>query len=364
MNAEHYLTQLTQDYRTELFFEISADLFFIAGYDGYFKKTNPAVHQLLGYTEEELFSRPINDFIYKEDLERTIISRERVKNGNPLLNFENRYVTKTGDIVWLSWTSMPHIENELVYAIAKNITEQKKQEEQRNALLTNIRKINKDLKKLTYTASHDLRSPVNNLLTVFELLDVSKIEDEETKELIEMLKTTSVGLKKTLNSYVDNISHHDQLNIKIEPLSLEFVFNTVVQSIQTQIKDDKVIFVTDFSAFETITFNRVYLESIFINLITNAIKYAQINLAPVITIKTQIKDGNHQLIFADNGRGFDTDKVKDKIFGLNQKFHNNIDSHGIGLYLVYNHITDMHGQIEVESEINKGTTFTITFKNH
>lgn len=353
---------LSVDYKTELFFEISADLFFIAGYDGYFKKVNPAVYALLGYTEEELFSKPINDFVYKEDLERTILSREKVKTGNPLLNFENRYVTKNGEIVWLSWTSMPHIDNELVYAIAKNVTERKKQEEERNTLLTNIKKINKDLKKLTYTASHDLRSPVNNLLTVFELLDVSKIHDEETKEFIEMLKITSEGLKKTLNNYVDNISHHDQVNIQLEPLSLGLVFNTVVKSIQSQIKDSKVTFVTDFSAFETVTFNRVYLESIFINLITNAIKYAQVNLPPVITIKTKLNNGVSQLIFTDNGQGLDIEKVKDKIFGLNQKFHNNIDSHGIGLYLVYNHIMDMGGQIEVESEINKGTTFTISFR--
>lgn len=359
MNNQHCLNI---DYKTELFFEISADLFFIAGYDGYFKKVNPAVLNLLGYSEEEVLAKPINDFVYKEDLERTILSREGVKTGNPLLNFENRYVTKNGEIVWLSWTSMPHIDNELVYAIAKNVTERKKQEEERNTLLTNIKKINKDLKKLTYTASHDLRSPVNNLLSVFELLDVSKIEDEETKEFIEMIKITSIGLQKTLNNYVDNISHHDQLNIKVEPLSLELVFNTIIQSIQSQIKDSEVKFVTDFSAFDTITFNRVYLESIFINLITNAIKYAQVNLTPVITIKTQKNNGISQLVFADNGRGLDIDKVKNKIFGLNQKFHNNIDSHGIGLYLVYNHVVDMGGQIEVESEINKGTTFTISLR--
>ncbi|RKS02399.1 PAS domain-containing sensor histidine kinase [Flavobacterium sp. 102] len=359
MNNQHCLNI---EYKTELFFEISADLFFIAGYDGYFKKVNPAVLHLLGYSEEEVLAKPINDFVYKEDLEKTVLSRERVKSGNPLLNFENRYITKNGEIVWLSWTSMPHIDNELVYAIAKNITERKKQEEERNTLLTNIKKINKDLKKLTYTASHDLRSPVNNLLSVFELLDVSKIEDEETKEFIEMLKITSVGLQKTLNNYVDNISHHDQLNISVEPLSLELVFNTIIQSIQSQIKDSKVKFVTDFSTFDTITFNRVYLESIFINLITNAIKYAQVNLSPVITIKTQMSNGIAQLVFADNGRGLDIDKVKNKIFGLNQKFHNNIDSHGIGLYLVYNHVIDMGGQIEVESEINKGTTFTISLR--
>jgi PAS domain S-box-containing protein len=353
---------LAEDYQTALFFEISADLFFIAGYDGYFKKVNPAVCQLLGYSEEELFKKPINDFVYQEDLETTILSREKVKSGNPLLDFENRYVTKSGEIVWLSWTSVPHKDGELVYAIAKNVTERKKLEEERNTLLTNIKKINKDLKKLTYTASHDMRSPVNNLLTVFELLDISKIEDEETKEFIQMLKITSEGLKKTLNNYVDNISHHDQLNIKIEPLSLDMIFNTVIKSIQSQIKNSKVKFVTDFSAFETITFNRVYLESIFINLITNAIKYAQTHLYPVITIKTKINKGVSQLIFADNGRGLDIDKVKDKIFGLNQKFHDNIDGHGIGLYLVYNHVVDMGGQIKVESEINQGTTFTISLR--
>lgn len=360
MNNQNHLPV---NYKTELFFEISADLFFIAGYEGYFRKVNPAVINLLGYTEEEMLSKPINDFVYKEDLEKTILSRKRVKNGNPLLNFENRYVTKNGEIVWLSWTSMPHIDNELVYAIAKNVTERKKQEEERNILLTNIKKINKDLKKLTYTASHDLRSPVNNLLSVFELLDISKIEDEETKEFIEMLKITSVGLQKTLNNYVDNISHHDQVNIRVELLSLELVFNTVIKSIQSEVKNSKVKFVTDFSAFDVISFNRVYLESIFINLITNAIKYAQVNLSPIITVKTQKKNGISQLIFADNGRGFDIDKVKDKIFGLNQKFHNNIDSHGIGLYLVYNHVVDMGGQIEVTSEINKGTTFTISLRN-
>jgi signal transduction histidine kinase len=70
----------------------------------------------------------------------------------------------------------------------------------------------------------------------------------------------------------------------------------------------------------------------------------------------------NQLIFSDNGLGFDMDKVKDKIFGLYEKFHSNVDSNGIGLYLVYNHITSLGGRIAVESKINEGATFTISFK--
>ncbi len=115
----------------EYLFELSPDLLCVAGYDGYFKKINPAVSKTLGYTNEELFSKPINDFIYIGDKEITIKNRERIKNGLPLLNFENRYVTKKGEIVWLSWTSMPIERDQTVFAIAKNITLKKKEEQHR-----------------------------------------------------------------------------------------------------------------------------------------------------------------------------------------------------------------------------------------
>ncbi|WP_333666620.1 PAS domain S-box protein, partial [Flavobacterium sp.] len=248
----HYSTT----YRTEHFFELSADLLFIAGFDGYFKKVNPAACLLLEYSEEELFARPINDFIFEEDVAITCKNRENIRAGIPLLNFENRYVTKSGEIVWLSWTSMPKKDDQLVYAIAKNITHTKKLEEERNELLTSLKKINNHLKKLTYTASHDMRSPVNNLLTVYSLLDTSKIVDDETLELIEMLKKATEGLKQTLNNYVDNISHNDSITTLVETLALDHTLNTVLQSIKSLVKDSKVTFITDFSLAETIIFNK------------------------------------------------------------------------------------------------------------
>ena len=106
------------------------------------------------------------------------------------------------------------------------------------------------------------------------------------------------------------------------------------------------------------------LESIFLNLITNSIKYAKADILPIITITTTEKDGLKQLIYTDNGQGFDMENIKDKIFELNQKFHDNsdINSKGIGLYLVHHHVQEMGGTISIESEVNEGTTFTITFK--
>lgn len=109
----------TSYFNLEHFFELSADLFCIAGYDGYFRKINSAVSKVLGYTEDELMAVPISSFIHPDDRQITARYRNELINGEPLLHFENRYVTKTGDIIWLSWTSMPVPEEELVYAIAK-----------------------------------------------------------------------------------------------------------------------------------------------------------------------------------------------------------------------------------------------------
>lgn len=350
-------------YKFEHFFELSPDLLCIAGFDGYFKRINPAVSRLLGYSNEELTSKPITDFVHPDDRLITTRSRENLKEDNPLLNFENRYLTKDGKIVWLSWTSTPAIQDKLVYGIAKNITHRKKLDEERNHHLANLTEINNDLKQLSYTTSHDLRSPVNNLLSILSLLDMSKIEDSETLQYIEFFKSATENLIQILNDSVDVLIQKDKLNVQIRPLNLNEHLNTVVKSIQSLINTSKVIIRADFSKLETISFNKSYLESIFLNLITNSIKYARPDILPVISIHSARVDGVNQLVISDNGLGFDMDVVKEKIFGLHQKFHYHNDSKGIGLYLVYNHITSLGGRIILESKVNEGAKFTIYFKD-
>lgn len=348
-------------YNLELFFELSPDLLCIAGYDGFFKRINPSVSKLLGYSIEELYSKPIDEFIHPHDRHITGKWRFELTKSNPLYNFENRYITKSGETVWLSWTSLPLEDEALIFAIAKNITHKKKQEEERNLLVSHLTSLNNELKQLTYTTSHDLRSPVNNLLCIFEMLDLSKIHDEDTLTIIDLLKSAGNSLKHTVNNYVDALSHHD-IHVSLETLSFNEILEDVIQSINSLITSSKVNFQINFSSLEQITFHKPFLESIFLNLITNSIKYAQPGIPPVISIRTELENGVKKLIVKDNGLGFDMEKVKDKIFGLHQKFHNHTDSKGIGLYLVHNHITSLGGRIKVDSAINRGTTFTITFK--
>ena len=349
-------------YDPNLFFELSPDLLCIAGYDGYFKKINPAVSDLLGYSHEELMSRPINEFIHPDDRGITGQFRENLIKGMPLLNFENRYISKYGEVIWLAWTSIPLDSVKHIYAIAKNISHKKIIEEERTSLITKLSNLNEELQQLSFTTSHDLRSPVNNLLSVFSLLDVSKIQDEETLEFINILKSATEGLKDTLNKYVDILLDKGNSSIHVEELNLREVLEKVMNSISTLILTTKTEIKFNFSQAGTIVFNRGFLESIFLNLITNSIKYTKPEIAPKINFISCIENGQIHLVSSDEGQGFDMEKVKDKVFGLYLKFHNHSDSKGVGLFLIHSHITALGGSIALESSPGNGAKFIIKFK--
>ncbi len=104
-------------------FMAAPDIICIAGKDGYFKRINPAASELLEYTEEELLSRPYVEFTHPDDRNKTLEVAGRDAGSK---NFENRYITKNGNIVWLEWTASMIPETGMVYGIARNITEYKK----------------------------------------------------------------------------------------------------------------------------------------------------------------------------------------------------------------------------------------------
>jgi signal transduction histidine kinase len=225
-----------------------------------------------------------------------------------------------------------------------------------------LTKTNRELKQLSYTTSHDLRAPLSNIITCLDLIKTSQIKDEETLELLEILKMCGENLKNTLDTYVDAIAGNHNLHTDIESLNLSETLENVLQSIQSIVDSSGIKIYTNFSETENVLFNKSFLESIFLNLLTNSIKYSQKDTIPKVKITSQSEKNFDLIIFTDNGVGFNMEEVDGKIFGLNQKFHNNDDSKGIGLYLIYNYITDLGGKITVESEVNKGTTFKIYFK--
>ena len=112
----------------------------------------------------------------------------------------------------------------------------------------------------------------------------------------------------------------------------------------------------------TINFTPAYLESIILNLTTNAIKYSHPDVPLIISYSFSKTDDYIILEIADNGLGIDLKKHKKDIFGMYKTFHKNDDSTGIGLYITKNQIESLQGKIEVESTVNVGSTFKVYFK--
>ena len=118
----------------EKFFGYALDMCCIAGVDGYFKRVNHAFIRTLGYTREQLLERPFNDFVHPDDRPGTHAEIGTLATGKPTLSFENRYRCHDGEYRTLHWTSFPEPETGLLYAIARDVTEQRRRENRRDSL--------------------------------------------------------------------------------------------------------------------------------------------------------------------------------------------------------------------------------------
>ncbi len=123
LGAEIKRKQLEQELSN--LFNSAPDIIAVAGLDGYFKKLNPAACDILEYSQEELMARPLVDFVHPDDVNKTIEEIKNLNAGETTFYFENRYITKSGKIKWIAWTCTPSLEEEVIFAVAKNITEKK-----------------------------------------------------------------------------------------------------------------------------------------------------------------------------------------------------------------------------------------------
>jgi signal transduction histidine kinase len=221
---------------------------------------------------------------------------------------------------------------------------------------------NKDLKQFSYITSHNLRAPLSNLTGLLNLMGDIPVENQELKEIINGFSTSTHLLNETINDLVKVIIIKDNPSIQKEEVLIRDVFENVFAQLNFLIGLHKPVLKVEFEKVTFLHINKAYLESILLNLFTNSIKYRSPKRTVRIFVSSKEVGENTVLIFKDNGIGIDLERNKDKIFGLYQRFHNYPDSKGLGLYLVKSQVEAMGGTITVESEVDKGTTFTITFK--
>ena len=222
---------------------------------------------------------------------------------------------------------------------------------------------NSRLFNFAHIVSHNLRSHSSNLSLIVDLINEVSSQEEKL-DLIGNIKDVSNSLSAAIEHLNEVVTIQTNTNKSKEKVSFSDTLDQVKTSISQIIKTSNATIISDFTKADTIDYIPAYMDSILLNLITNAIKYKHTERDPIIEISTRLdfKDKNRILMdIKDNGSGIDLEKFGDKLFGMYKTFHYNDDARGIGLFITKNQIESLNGEINIVSKPNIGTTFTIKF---
>jgi PAS domain S-box-containing protein len=321
----------------KLIWDMADDLICVADINtASFVKVNPAFEKVLGYSEEELISKPFLDFIHPDDVESTKeVIREKLREGVSVIAFENRYRCKDGSYRWLNWNSHPIPDRGMTYAIAHDTTTRKMNEER-------IKKLLEEKNIILKEVHHRIKNNMNTIVSLLKLQSKSMTNKEAVKALKNAqsrVRSMQVLYDKLYRSTdFQKTSIRDYLTTLIDEIVGNFEHRNEIV-IEKEIND----FIVDAKI--------VFSIGIIVNeLLTNSMKYAfdyGKNGKKRIKVSTTKDDGRVLLLIQDNGKGLPQTISPDK-------------APGFGLRLVDMLSKQIDGKINIERD--KGTKFILEFE--
>ena len=265
---------------------------------------------------------------------------------------------------WVRATGKPVYNNDQeivgIRGVYQDIDEQKKNELNLQNCLDIIASQNSRLFNFAHIVSHQLRSHSSNLSLISQLLKDARTPDDKL-DLLMNIDNISENLEDAIKHLNEVVHRPNSLKKDKQTVRFEDALDVVIASTSSLIKRENAEIVAEFDKLNEINYISEYLESILLNLITNAIKYKHKGRKPVIYIQTYKENSDSFLEVSDNGMGIDLDEHGDKMFGMYRTFHRHPEANGIGLFITKNQVEAMGGNISVTSTVNIGTTFKIKF---
>ncbi len=340
------------------FFILSQDMLCTAGFDGYFKELNPAWEKTLGYTKAELLTRPYIEFIHTDDQAATMTEAEKISDGNVVIAFENRYRCKDGSYRWLLWSATPALEDRLIYAAARDITDRKHADEELQLRKAQLETANKELEAFSYSVSHDLRAPLRHIDGFADMLR-KHAADNLGEKGNRYLRTISEAAKQ-MGRLIDDLlafSRTGRAEMSKTRVSMEQLVKDVVKDLQPDMQGRQIAWVN--GHLPEVHGDPSMLRQVLVNLISNAVKYTRHRERACIEIGQDGAGQNEVVIFVrDNGAGFDM-QYAHKLFGVFQRLHSSseFEGTGIGLANVRRIIMRHGGRVWAEGAVGQGATF-------
>nr|WP_321228096.1 PAS domain-containing sensor histidine kinase [uncultured Psychroserpens sp.] len=326
--------------------------------------------QIIGVTNPDFGKNPQdwNDRVHPDDKIQYFKDFQDHLNGHKTM-YENvhRVKCENGKYKWIrdrgkivEWTRDDKPKR--IIGTHTDITKLKNNETQINNALTIASEQNNRLKNFAHIVTHNLKQHTGNLESLLEFYQEEEDETEKNTIFKHML-TLSNSLSKTISDLNKIVCVQNNKNKRLEKINISKEVDRILNSLDFVIKKSNATIKNNVNEKLFITYNKSYFESIVQNLLTNAIKYKHPDRDPVINIDSIFDHKTIELSVSDNGSGIDLNKFGNDIFGLYKTFHPNMESEGVGLYLIKNQIESFNGQIKVESELGKGTTFKIIATN-
>jgi len=353
--------------------ESAPDAMVITNENGIIQLVNKQAELLFGIKSAELISECISVVIPKRYVDigklhfENFFTKPRSRKMKKNLVLHGTHKDKTKIPIQVSLSPLQTAEGVLFSVAIRDVTRQKLAErriiqakEELELLATQLRKQNTQLADFAHITSHNLRAPVSNLNALLNIYNITESEDDKF-EVFDKFKIVIDHLTSTLDILVDAIKVTNENDHVIEEVLFEDVLTKTKEMLMGQILKTVAVIEADFSAISTISYCKVYLESIFLNLVSNSLKYKSDERAPKVLITSEKEGGKIKIKIKDNGMGIDLERHGHKLFGLNKVFHRHPDAKGVGLFITKIQVEAMGGKISASSTVGVGTVFNIDF---
>ena len=254
----------------------------------------------------------------------------------------------------------PNQELEEILCLGFDITEQVDAFDKANELLAITKDQNTRLRSFAYIVSHNIRSHSSNISGITNLLQ-SSLAEEDREMFMSMLATSTDLLDQTINHLNEILTVQQTTSQLMEEVDLRVELDKTMSIFAQDLGRLGAQVINDVPQNTRIRVVRAYLDSILLNLVSNAIKYRDPERRLKIHLNSSIFGQGVRLSITDNGLGIDLSRHSEHVFGMYKTFHGNSNARGFGLFLTKSQIEAMGGTIELDSEIGKGSTFKVTF---